>query len=221
MVIRSGAVGFQTDHGARWIASPDPSHAYGGDLSAYSHDSNLFASSHNGQVGLWMEYLRGRTLAETVGAEGALPARKVALDGGVAVPAVDAETGHVVLVGLSILSLTGLAGEYLWPDNAWWNDKAPLVLPSASFGWASASYRGHSDSGGNIRCSQSSPGSHCVPGAISRGPISGTVSTAVRLKASEVRVWESYVAAGEGKSLCHGWCIAPPNGTSKPISTIS
>src|SRR4051812_13580566 len=44
--------------------------------------------------------------------------------------------GHVVLVGLSILSLTGLAGEYLWPDNAWWNDKAPVVLPAASLGWA-------------------------------------------------------------------------------------
>ncbi len=45
-------------------------------------------------------------------------------------------TVHVVLVGLSILSLAGLAGEYLWPNNAWWNDKAPLVLPAASFGWA-------------------------------------------------------------------------------------
>jgi WD40 repeat protein len=49
----NGAVGFQTNQSTRWIASPDPSHAYGGDLSAYSHDSNLFASSHNGQVGLW------------------------------------------------------------------------------------------------------------------------------------------------------------------------
>ena len=49
----NGAVGFQTDDGTRWIASPDPSHAYGGNLSAYSHDSSLFASSHNGQVGLW------------------------------------------------------------------------------------------------------------------------------------------------------------------------
>jgi GGDEF domain-containing protein len=43
---------------------------------------------------------------------------------------------HVVLVGLSILSLTGLAGEYLWPNNAWWNDKAPVVIPAASLGWA-------------------------------------------------------------------------------------
>ena len=49
----NGAVGFQTDHGTRWITSPDPSHAYGGTLSAYSHDSSLFASSHNDQVGLW------------------------------------------------------------------------------------------------------------------------------------------------------------------------
>ena len=43
---------------------------------------------------------------------------------------------HVVLVGLGILSLTGLAGEYLWPGNAWWNNKAALVLPAASVGWA-------------------------------------------------------------------------------------
>jgi WD40 repeat protein/DNA-binding SARP family transcriptional activator len=49
----NGAVGFQADNGTRWIASPDPSHAYGGRLSAYSHDSSLFASSHNRQVGLW------------------------------------------------------------------------------------------------------------------------------------------------------------------------
>jgi WD40 repeat protein len=49
----NGAVGFRADRGSRWIASPDPSHAYGGTLSAYSHDSSLFASSHNGQVGLW------------------------------------------------------------------------------------------------------------------------------------------------------------------------
>ena len=43
---------------------------------------------------------------------------------------------HVLLVGLSILSLTGLAGEYLWPNNAWWNDKAPTAIPAASLGWA-------------------------------------------------------------------------------------
>jgi GGDEF domain-containing protein len=43
---------------------------------------------------------------------------------------------HVVLVGLSILSLTGLAGEYLWPANAWWNNKASLVIPAVSVGWA-------------------------------------------------------------------------------------
>ncbi|WP_230208939.1 WD40 repeat domain-containing protein [Nostocoides sp. HKS02] len=49
----TGAVGFQTDQGTRWIAPPDPSHAYGDRLSAYSHDSTWFASSHNHQVGLW------------------------------------------------------------------------------------------------------------------------------------------------------------------------
>ncbi len=44
---------------------------------------------------------------------------------------------HVVLVGLSILSLTGLAGEYLWPASPWWNDKAPIVIPAVSMLWAS------------------------------------------------------------------------------------
>jgi GGDEF domain-containing protein len=43
---------------------------------------------------------------------------------------------HVVMVGLSVLSLTGLAGEYLWPHNAWWNDKAPVVIPTLSMAWA-------------------------------------------------------------------------------------
>ena len=42
---------------------------------------------------------------------------------------------QVVLVGLGIMSLTGIGGEYLWPDNAWWNDKASVVLPAASLGW--------------------------------------------------------------------------------------
>ena len=43
---------------------------------------------------------------------------------------------HVVLVGLSILSLTGLAGEYLWPANARWNDEASILIPAVSVGWA-------------------------------------------------------------------------------------
>ena len=42
--------------------------------------------------------------------------------------------GHVILVGLMVLSLTGLAGEYLWPWNAWWNDIAPAVLAAAALG---------------------------------------------------------------------------------------
>ncbi len=42
---------------------------------------------------------------------------------------------QVVLVGLGIMSLTGIGGEYLWPNNAWWNDKASVVLPAASLGW--------------------------------------------------------------------------------------
>ena len=42
--------------------------------------------------------------------------------------------GHVILLGLVVLSLTGLAGEYLWPWNAWWNDVAPAVLAAAALG---------------------------------------------------------------------------------------
>jgi GGDEF domain-containing protein len=42
---------------------------------------------------------------------------------------------HVVLVGLSQLSLTGLAGEYLWPGNAWWNDIASVALPAGGLAW--------------------------------------------------------------------------------------
>ena len=42
---------------------------------------------------------------------------------------------HVVLLGLSMLSLTGMAGEYLWADSPWWNDIASAVLPAAALGW--------------------------------------------------------------------------------------
>lgn len=42
---------------------------------------------------------------------------------------------HVALVGLSLMSVTGLAGEYLWPDNAWWSDIASVVLPMAALAW--------------------------------------------------------------------------------------
>jgi len=42
---------------------------------------------------------------------------------------------HVILVGLTVLSLTGLAGEYLWPRSPWWNDLASLLLPWAALGW--------------------------------------------------------------------------------------
>jgi GGDEF domain-containing protein len=41
---------------------------------------------------------------------------------------------HVLLIGLVVLSLTGLAGEYLWPWDAWWNDIAPAVLAAAALG---------------------------------------------------------------------------------------
>ena len=42
---------------------------------------------------------------------------------------------HVVLVGLSVTSLTGIAGEYLWPHWPWWNDIAPVVIAVAALGW--------------------------------------------------------------------------------------
>ena len=42
---------------------------------------------------------------------------------------------HVVLVGLSVMSLTGIAGEYLWPHQPWWNDIASVVVPMAALGW--------------------------------------------------------------------------------------
>jgi two-component system, sensor histidine kinase LadS len=41
---------------------------------------------------------------------------------------------HVLLVGLVVLSLTGLAGEYMWPYDAWWNDIAPAVFAAAALG---------------------------------------------------------------------------------------
>ncbi|MDW5442330.1 7TM diverse intracellular signaling domain-containing protein [Polaromonas sp. SM01] len=36
---------------------------------------------------------------------------------------------YVAVVALVQFSITGLAGEYFWPDNAWWNDAAAKVLP--------------------------------------------------------------------------------------------
>jgi len=45
-------------------------------------------------------------------------------------------TIHVLLVALSVMALTGFAGNYLWPDNAWWNDKAPAVVPALALAWS-------------------------------------------------------------------------------------
>jgi GGDEF domain-containing protein len=45
--------------------------------------------------------------------------------------------GYVVVLGLGQLSLTGLAGEYFWPGNAWWNDIASVVLPMMAAALAS------------------------------------------------------------------------------------
>lgn len=40
--------------------------------------------------------------------------------------------GYVLVVAAGQLSLTGLAGEFLWPGNAWWNDCAPVALTLAT-----------------------------------------------------------------------------------------
>jgi len=42
---------------------------------------------------------------------------------------------HVMMVATSIMALTGLAGEYLWSADAWWTDKAPVVVPGLSIAW--------------------------------------------------------------------------------------
>jgi GGDEF domain-containing protein len=41
---------------------------------------------------------------------------------------------YVVMLGVAQLSLSGMAGEFLWPGWAWWNDMAAVVLPL----WAAA-----------------------------------------------------------------------------------
>lgn len=48
-----GAVGFMATDTYRWLAPPDPSHAYGDWNSAFSSDGQWFASSRAGTVGLW------------------------------------------------------------------------------------------------------------------------------------------------------------------------
>ncbi len=38
---------------------------------------------------------------------------------------------YVAVIAVGQMSLTGLAGEYFWPRNPWWNDAASNVLPMA------------------------------------------------------------------------------------------
>ena len=40
--------------------------------------------------------------------------------------------GFVAVAGLAQLAVTGLAGEYLWPQQAWWNDRSLSTLPIAA-----------------------------------------------------------------------------------------
>ncbi len=37
--------------------------------------------------------------------------------------------GYVTVLGLAQLSQVGVAGEFLWPGSAWWNDISSVVLP--------------------------------------------------------------------------------------------
>lgn len=41
-------------------------------------------------------------------------------------------TGYVLVVAAGQLALTGLAGEFLWPGSAWWNDSAPVAMTLAT-----------------------------------------------------------------------------------------
>jgi two-component system, sensor histidine kinase LadS len=40
----------------------------------------------------------------------------------------------VGLMGLSQAAMTGIAGLHLWPNNPWWNDLSPMVLPVLGVG---------------------------------------------------------------------------------------
>jgi two-component system, sensor histidine kinase LadS len=40
--------------------------------------------------------------------------------------------GYVLVVATGQLALTGLAGEFLWPGSAWWNDSAPVAMTLAT-----------------------------------------------------------------------------------------
>lgn len=40
--------------------------------------------------------------------------------------------GYVLVVAAGQLALTGLAGEFLWPGSAWWNDSAPVAMTLAT-----------------------------------------------------------------------------------------
>ena len=40
--------------------------------------------------------------------------------------------GYVLVVATGQLALTGLAGEFLWPGSAWWNDASPVAMSMAT-----------------------------------------------------------------------------------------
>jgi Tol biopolymer transport system component/predicted Ser/Thr protein kinase len=74
------------------------------------------AARIDGQVGLWMEYLRGRTLAQAVSKEGALPARKVA------------EVGAALCDALAAVHKAGLVHRDVKAQNVMLADDGRVVL---------------------------------------------------------------------------------------------
>ncbi len=80
--------------------------------------------------------------------------------------------------------------------------------PSAgTFGRHAPRSGGQTSRSGNISCFHSRPSSHCVPGATSKGPMSGVTSTPVRLKASEVmrRSRQTPPATGNPDARAGSW----------------
>lgn len=74
------------------------------------------AARIDGQVGLWMEFLRGRTLAQAVTTDGALPTRKVA------------ETGAALCDALAAVHKAGLVHRDVKAQNVMLSDDGRVVL---------------------------------------------------------------------------------------------
>ncbi len=83
----------------------------------HPHIVSIYGAARiEGRVGLWMEYLRGRTLAQAVGQDGALPARKVA------------EIGAVLCDALAAVHTAGLVHRDVKAQNVMLADDGRVVL---------------------------------------------------------------------------------------------